>query len=162
VNPDIPKSPLTTWSHASVLSRYTVRCLTAHDESVHTIYPFFFRILEISFKIWSILRLLINPAKESRTKVISHTHVLPHVFTPKRFTCISTAPTGLSDHEISSQVTMMMFAGYETSNITLSFLAYNLATNPEVMKRLLEEIDSTFPDKVKCFSAFHLMKLQDL
>ncbi|XP_056264467.1 cytochrome P450 3A27-like [Pseudoliparis swirei] len=54
---------------------------------------------------------------------------------------------GLSDHEISSQVTMMMFAGYETSNITLSFLAYNLATNPEVMKRLLEEIDSTFPDK---------------
>ncbi|TNN30708.1 Cytochrome P450 3A40 [Liparis tanakae] len=54
---------------------------------------------------------------------------------------------GLSDHEISTQVTMMMFAGYETSNITLAFLAYNLATNPEVMKRLQEEIDSTFPDK---------------
>lgn len=55
---------------------------------------------------------------------------------------------GLSDHEIFSQVAMFLMAGYETSAITLSMLAYCLARNPEVMKRLQEEIDSTFPNKV--------------
>ncbi|KAM9362964.1 cytochrome P450 3A30-like [Symphorus nematophorus] len=54
---------------------------------------------------------------------------------------------GLTDHEISSQATMFMFAGSETSSISLGFLAYNLARNPDVMKRLQEEIDSTFPNK---------------
>ncbi|KAK5926336.1 hypothetical protein CgunFtcFv8_021919 [Champsocephalus gunnari] len=54
---------------------------------------------------------------------------------------------GLTDHEIVSQATLFMFAGYETSALTLVALAYSLARNPEVMKRLQEEIDSTFPKK---------------
>uniref|UniRef100_A0A3Q2G4D4 unspecific monooxygenase n=1 Tax=Cyprinodon variegatus TaxID=28743 RepID=A0A3Q2G4D4_CYPVA len=56
-------------------------------------------------------------------------------------------PTGLNDHEILSQLTMLLFAGYETSATTLVFLAYTLARNPEVMKQLQQEIDLTFPNK---------------
>ncbi|KAM9314864.1 cytochrome P450 3A27-like [Pholidichthys leucotaenia] len=54
---------------------------------------------------------------------------------------------GLTDHELISQVTMFVFAGFETTEITLNFLAYNLARNPEVMERLQTEIDATFPNK---------------
>lgn len=47
----------------------------------------------------------------------------------------------LSDKEILSQTILFLAAGYETTATTLSFLAYNLAMNPEYQTRIMDEVD---------------------
>ena len=54
----------------------------------------------------------------------------------------------LSDQELIAQSIIFIFAGYETTSNTLSFLLYILATHPDVQQKLQEEIDATFPNKV--------------
>uniref|UniRef100_H3C2D9 unspecific monooxygenase n=1 Tax=Tetraodon nigroviridis TaxID=99883 RepID=H3C2D9_TETNG len=56
---------------------------------------------------------------------------------------------GLTDKEILAQAMIFIFAGYETTSSSLGFLAYSLATNPDIQKKLQEEIDKTFPGKVR-------------
>ncbi|XP_064194247.1 cytochrome P450 3A40-like [Anguilla rostrata] len=54
---------------------------------------------------------------------------------------------GLTHREILSSAAIFLAAGFETASKSLAFLAYNLATNPGVMKRLQDEIDKVFPNK---------------
>ncbi|XP_014652586.1 PREDICTED: cytochrome P450 3A12 isoform X4 [Ceratotherium simum simum] len=53
----------------------------------------------------------------------------------------------LSDLELVAQSIIFIFAGYETTSTSLSFLMYLLATHPDVQQKLQEEIDATFPNK---------------
>ena len=55
----------------------------------------------------------------------------------------------LSDLELVAQSIIFIFAGYETTSTSLSFLMYELATHPDVQQKLQEEIDATFPNKVR-------------
>ncbi|XP_007941059.1 cytochrome P450 3A24-like [Orycteropus afer afer] len=57
-------------------------------------------------------------------------------------------PKALTDREICAQAVTFLIAGYETSSSTLAFIAYNLATHPQVQAKLQEEIDSALPNKV--------------
>ncbi|KAL8222065.1 UNVERIFIED_CONTAM: hypothetical protein K2H54_074869 [Gekko kuhli] len=53
-------------------------------------------------------------------------------------------PRTLSDDEIAGQAFLFLIAGYETTNNTLSFVTYLLATNPECQQKLLCEVDEFF------------------
>ena len=45
----------------------------------------------------------------------------------------------------------MLTAGYETTSTPLGLAAHELAINPDIQKKLQEEIDEHFPDKVEFF-----------
>lgn len=68
---------------------------------------------------------------------------------------------GLTDQEIIVQALILLIGGYETSSTSLTFLAYNLATHPDVQRKLQQEIDEAFPNKA-ALTYDGLMRLQYL
>ncbi|NXX47805.1 CP3AL protein, partial [Tricholaema leucomelas] len=53
----------------------------------------------------------------------------------------------LTDLEVFSQAFIFIFAGYEPTSNVLGYMAYELATHPDVQQKLLEEIDTVLPNK---------------
>ncbi|XP_044147305.1 cytochrome P450 3A9-like [Bufo gargarizans] len=53
----------------------------------------------------------------------------------------------LTDTEIMAQSVIFIVAGFETTSLTLTYLFYNLATHPDVQRKLQEEVDTYLPDK---------------
>ncbi|XP_072734054.1 cytochrome P450 3A12-like isoform X3 [Ciconia boyciana] len=69
----------------------------------------------------------------------------------------------LSDEEILAQALIFVFAGYETTSNTLSYVSYNLATHPDVQQRLQDEIDANLPNKTTpTYNAIMQMEYLDM
>ncbi|KAJ7405435.1 Cytochrome P450 3A12 [Willisornis vidua] len=69
----------------------------------------------------------------------------------------------LSDEEILAQALIFVFAGYETTSSTLSYIAYNLAIHPDVQQRLQDEVDANLPNKATpTYSAITQMEYLDM
>ena len=47
---------------------------------------------------------------------------------------------------LAATALVLLFAGYDTTGITLGYVAYMLALHPEVQDRLCEEVDRAFAD----------------
>ncbi len=49
---------------------------------------------------------------------------------------------GMTDDELRREISVMMFAGHETTAVTLTWALYLLSQNPQAQQRLEEEVDS--------------------
>ena len=54
---------------------------------------------------------------------------------------------GLSDDEIAAQSISFLFAGSDTTSVTLSLTCFFIAANPEVQEKLQQEVDSVWTDE---------------
>ncbi|XP_016383158.1 cytochrome P450 3A30-like [Sinocyclocheilus rhinocerous] len=84
--------------------------------------------------------------KESNGRVDFLKLMIQNQIPDEKFEDTSDQPVkGLTDHEILSQSFVFILGGYETTSTTLTYLLYNLATNPDCLEKLVLEIDTNFP-----------------
>ncbi|XP_043086619.1 cytochrome P450 3A30-like [Puntigrus tetrazona] len=96
---------------------------------------------------YSVLRKIKDEhSKESNDRVDFLKLMIQNQIPDKKFEDTEEQPAkGLTDHEILSQSFIFIFGGYETTSTTLTYLLYNLVTNPDCLEKLVEEIDTNFP-----------------
>ncbi|XP_031353175.1 cytochrome P450 9e2-like [Photinus pyralis] len=70
----------------------------------------------------------------------------------------------LTDEDITAQALIFFFGGFETSATLLSFMAYELALNPDIQERLQAEIDDTLHEcnGKLTYNALQYMKYMDM
>ena len=54
--------------------------------------------------------------------------------------------TKISEEEIIATAMVFLVAGYDTTGMTLAFLAYQMSINPELQERLHQEVDQAYED----------------
>ncbi|XP_032111157.1 cytochrome P450 3A21 [Sapajus apella] len=119
-----------------------------------TIFPFLTPILEaLNISMFprdstSFLRESVKRIKESRLKD-THKHRVDflQLMIDSQNSKETESHKALSDLELVAQSIIFIFAGYETTSSTLSFIMYELATHPDVQQKLQEEIDAVLPNK---------------
>ncbi|KAM4820706.1 cytochrome P450 3A12-like isoform 3-T4 [Thomomys bottae] len=94
------------------------------------------------------LRASVERMKESRLKdKAKHRVDLLQLMINSQSSKDTESHKALTDLELAAQSIIFIFAGYETTSSTLSFIMYLLALHPDVQKKLQEEVDRTFPNK---------------
>ncbi|XP_061165934.1 cytochrome P450 3A9-like [Saccostrea echinata] len=67
---------------------------------------------------------------------------------------------GLTVDEITGNSILFLLAGYDTTASTMTFIAYNLATNPECQDKLINEIDTVLEQELPTYD--NIQKLEYL
>ncbi|EFP13156.1 CRE-CYP-13A2 protein [Caenorhabditis remanei] len=67
----------------------------------------------------------------------------------------------LSTDEVVGQCFLFLIGGFDTTALALSYVTYCLATNPEVQKKVQEEVDREFGDKDVEFDKLGRLKYMD-
>lgn len=67
----------------------------------------------------------------------------------------------ISDDDIASQAMNFFLAGFETVSSTICFTLYELAVNPDVQRKLRDEIDEESDEKLT-YEAIVRMKYMDM
>ncbi|XP_063524217.1 cytochrome P450 3A8 isoform X2 [Pongo pygmaeus] len=118
------------------------------------IFPFLTPILEIlnisvfPREVTSFLRKSVKRMKESRLKdTQKHRVDFLQLMIDSQNSKETESHKALSDLELVAQSIIFIFAGYETTSSVLSFIMYELATHPDVQRKLQEEIDAVLPNK---------------
>ncbi|KAM9330419.1 cytochrome P450 3A12-like [Gastrophryne carolinensis] len=118
------------------------------------LFPFLIPVLNkmnFCFFPWSVLNFfqdLLKNIKQERQKGMFLDRVDFLQLMLKSQTKDKSSSEALSDPEIVAQGLIFIMAGYNTTCTTLTFLAYLLATHPDVQTKVVEEIDNNLPNKV--------------
>ena len=64
----------------------------------------------------------------------------------------------LDNNAIVSNLMLLLVVGYDTTGMTLSYLAYAMSKNPEVQEKLQQEIDQAFEDAGDKFPDYNVIQ----
>uniref|UniRef100_A0A667Y374 unspecific monooxygenase n=1 Tax=Myripristis murdjan TaxID=586833 RepID=A0A667Y374_9TELE len=117
------------------------------------IFPFasrLFKLLGISLMDMTSVNFFYGVLKKFKDQHQAEDSVSFHLFQVHRYCRINhesaVQPSkGLTYNEILAQAFLFIFGGYETTSVTLTYILYCLAINPDALQTLQEEIDANLP-----------------